>query len=271
MNILITGASGFLGRKVTEILKKNNYNLILIGRKKIRKKNYIHCNLSNLKKFSFILQKLKPEVIINLAAEVNFKRKTKNMYTVNSLCPQIIAKYCKKNNSHLVHASGTLVNGSKSIYSKKTSFNPTNDYGKSKLKAEKLIIKSNCKFSILRFGGIYGKGGPSHLGINKFIDLALKGKKLVFKGNKMSQRNYVFVEDAAKAVFNCLKYKKFGVFYLGGQIISFNLMLKKINKILGKSKNITFIQNNKKIDNQIINSNRLVKYTTFEKSLRLIK
>ena len=271
MNILITGASGFLGKEVTKILKKNHYNLTLIGRKNIKNKKYIYCNLNNLKKFNLILKRLKPDVIINLAAEVNFKRKTKNMYKINSSCPHLIAKYCKKNNSHFIQTSGTIVNGLKSIYNKRASFNPTHDYGKSKLKAERLIIKSKCKYTILRLGGIYGRNGPSHLGINKFIDLAIKGKRLIFNGNKMSRRNYIFVKDAAKSIFKCLKYKKYGIFYVGGEIISFNLMLKKINKILGKSKKIIFLGNNKKQDSQIIKSNNLIKYTTFEKSLRLIK
>ena len=271
MNILITGASGFLGTEVTKILKENNYKTTIIGRKKNRIRNYIHCNLNNLNKFKLILRKLKPDIVINLAAEVNFKKKTKNMYKINSLCPHLIAKYCKENNSHFIHASGTIVNGVKSIYNKKTSFNPTNEYGKSKLKAERLIIKSNCKFTILRFGGIYGRNGPNHLGINRFIKSAIRGKRLIFKGNKMSLRNYVFVKDAAKSILKCLRQKKYGIFYVGGEIISFDFMLKKINKILGKSKNIIFIGNNKKQDNQIIKSNSLIKYTSFEKSLKIIK
>ena len=271
MNILITGASGFLGKNVAKILKEKNYNTTIIGRKKRKIKNYIHCNLNNLKKFELILRRLKPDVVINLAAEVSFKKKTKNLYKINSLCPHLIAKYCKENNSHFIHASSIVVNGVRSIYNKKTSLNPINEYGKSKLKAERLIIKSNCKFTILRFGGIYGRNGPNHLGINKFIKSAIKGKRLIFKGNKMSLRNYVFVKDAAKFILKCLRQKKYGIFYVGGEIISFNSMLKKINNILGKSKNIIFVKNNNKQDNQIIKTNNFVNFTSFEKSLKTIK
>lgn len=48
-------------------------------------------------------------------------------------------------------------------------------------------------------------------------------------------------------------------------------MLKKINNILGKSKNIIFVKNNNKQDNQIIKTNNFVNFTSFEKSLKIIK
>ena len=271
MNILISGSSGFLGKEVVAILNENKFNLTFLGRRKTKKKNYVFCNLNNLKKLNFILNKLNPYAVINLAAEVNFTKNTKNMYKVNTNCPYIIAKFCKKNKSHLIHISGTIVNGVKKFYSKRTSFNPINHYGKSKLQGDILIKKTNCKFTILRFGGIYGKNGPIHLGINKFIDLALKGKKIIFDGNKKSLRNYIFVKDAAKIILYCLQHKKYGIFYIGGETLSFESMLKKISKILSKKDNILFLNNKKKLDNQIVKVDKIFRYTSFAKSLKIIK
>ena len=57
MNILITGASNFLGKDVAKILKEKNYNTTIIGRKKRKIKNYIHCNLNHLKKFRVLITK----------------------------------------------------------------------------------------------------------------------------------------------------------------------------------------------------------------------
>ena len=271
MNILITGSSGFLGKEVVKLLHKNKYKLSFLVRNKNKKKNNFYCNLKNQNNIKKILNKINPDVIINLAAEVNFIEKTRDMYKVNAYAPYEIARFCKKKQIHLIQASGTIVHGVKKIYSKRTKLSPINDYGKSKLKGDLFIKKINCKHTILRFGGIYGKNGPKHLGLNKFINLALKKKIIKFNGNKKSKRNYIFVKDAAKIILFCIKNKKFGTFYIGGKTLSFKEMLKKISLILTKKQNIIFTNVNHKLDNQIVKNDRIVKITSFAQSLKLIK
>ena len=271
MNVLITGCSGFLGKELVKVIDKKKNNLTFLGRKKSKKKNYIFCNLNNPKNLKNILHKHNPDVVINLAAKISFNKNVKDMYAVNSFCPYEIAKFCKRKNAHLIHVSSIAVNGIKKKYSRKTKYNPINHYGKSKLKGDNLIKETNCKYTILRFGGIYGKNGPKHLGINKSINFALKGKTIIFNGNKKSLRNYIFVKDAANIILNCMNNKMYGIFYLGGEIVSFEMMLKIIIMILGKKNRILFLKNKKKKDVQIIKSDKIFKLTSFEKSLKLIK
>ena len=64
----------------------------------------------------------------------------------------------------------------------------------------------------------------------------------IINGNKNNLRNYIFVKDAAKFILDCLKNKKYGIFYVGGEVISFEKMLKNINTILCKKK-CNFIDN----------------------------
>ena len=271
MNVLITGSTGFLGKEVVKTLNKYSYNLKFLGKRKLKKKNYFFCNLNNIKKLRSILNSIEFDLVINLAAEINLSNKTKGMYNINALCPYEIAKICEKKKIHLIHASSTLVNGLNKIYSKKTHFNPINDYGKSKLEGDNLIQSTKCNYTILRFGGIYGKNGPNHLGINKFIKLAIQGKKLIFNGNKNNLRNYIFVKDAAKFILDCIKNKKYGIFYVGGEIISFEKMLKNINTILCKQNNLFFVNESTfSSDNQIIKTDKSVKFTTFKNSLKFI-
>lgn len=271
MNILITGSSGFLGKEVVKILKKSNHKLFFLVRKKNKKKNYISCNLKNLNKLKNLLNKLNPDIVINIAAEVNLKKRTKDMYKVNAYAPSLIAKFCKKNDAQLIHVSSIVVHGIKKIYSEKSDYNPVNYYGKSKLKGDILITKSNCRYTILRFGGIYGKKGPNHLSLNKFIDLARKKEKIIFDGNTKSLRNYIFVNDAAKIIVNCIKNKKNGIFYLGGQILSFETMLKKISKIFKLKNEIKFVNKTKRKFNQTIKTHKILNLTSFTKSLQIIK
>ena len=46
----------------------------------------------------------------------------------------------------------------------------------------------------MRFPGIYGFGGPDHLGINVSIKNALNNKRPVLFGDGLARRNYIFVE-----------------------------------------------------------------------------
>jgi dTDP-4-dehydrorhamnose reductase len=72
MKILITGSTGFLGKAVIRLITKKN--LYFITRNKNKNKKNFFCNLENLKKVKYIINFLKPDVIINLAAEINFIR-----------------------------------------------------------------------------------------------------------------------------------------------------------------------------------------------------
>ena len=163
------------------------------------------------------------------------------------------------------------MNGTHHLYNKQTKLKPINHYGKSKLKAETFIKKIDCKYTILRFGGIYGKNGPTHLGINKFIKDALTGKKINFYGNPKELRNYIFVSDAARMIANCVKYKIFGIFYSGGQKQSFKQMLNKINKIIGNNEKINYVNHNQKRSDQLIENCKVIKPISFKKSLEQIK
>ena len=271
MKILITGSTGLLGKALVRIIDKKKNNLYFITRKKNKKKNNYFCDLNNLKKIKYITNLIKPDVIINLAAKINFIKQTKKIYRVNCLLPKIFSQYCKKNNKHLIHASSISVNEVRSLYNPRKTLHDVKIYAKTKIIAEKYIQKSKCDHTIIRFAGIYGRRGGHHLGINYFIDQAINKKKLIFSGNIRSKRNYVFVNDAAKAIFHCMIKKKIGLFYLGGEVQTFKTMIKKINFILGRKKKIIFKKNNELISNQIIKRDKIFKIKSFSESLKIIK
>jgi len=270
VKILITGSTGFLGKVVIRNIKIKK-NLFFITRNKKKGGNNFYCDLQNLKRVKYIINFLKPDVIINLAAEVNFTKRTRKMYQVNTLLPKIFAQYCRKYNKHLIQASSILVHGMHFLYNHKTSLKPKIAYAKTKLLADKYILKTKCNYSILRFGGIYGKNGPSHLVINNYIKKAIKKKKIIFSGNPLSKRNYIFVNDAAKCIINCIRRKRFGIFYLGGQIQTFKEMVEKINLILESKKKILYKKNKEIKYDQIITKDKSFKTTSFSNSLKIIK
>ena len=120
MKILITGSTGFIGKNLCKLLKKEKKKqLFFITRSHSKKKNYFNCNLNNRKKLRLILHKIKPQIIINLAAIIDFK-KNSGFALVNQECPGILAKFSKMNNCHLVQASTISIHGNSNFYNQKS-------------------------------------------------------------------------------------------------------------------------------------------------------
>ncbi len=263
MKILITGASGFLGRQVVNVIKNKKYKILKISR---TKKNFFNCDLQNTQEVWNLLNKANPDIIINLAAKVNFKKKIHSL-KLNYKLPKVLSNYCKKNNKYLIHSSSISIHGKKENCSIKSKNSPDSPYAISKLMGDKSIINSKCKYTIIRFPGIYGANGPDHMFINKLIKRKVT-KKIHIDNNGNQLRNYLFVKDAAKIIFRCIEKKTKNIIYVGGEKISLKniLLLMKRNKFI---KDLTFGKDLKK--NQIVKSNIKFKYTTFKKNIGLIK
>ena len=275
MKVLIFGTTGFLGRKLIDILinqKKITFFKALRNKRSIKDKNSIFCDLKNIDSIRNALCRVSPSVVINLAAEVSFKKKTDGMFLVNSIAPKIIANYCSLNDIHYIHASTILVYGfHNKFFSNKISYNPDTEYGKSKLVGDLNIVKSNCFYSILRFPGIYGFSGPEHLGINVSIKNALNDKKPILYGNGLAKRNYIFVDDAARIILRLIKKKKKGIFYIGGETVTFKQMFRDIyNFWFPGTKIIQRKLKNNTHDQLSIISKNFSFYTSFRNSLKKI-
>jgi nucleoside-diphosphate-sugar epimerase len=228
--ILITGASGFLAQATVVELKKSNHVVIPCYHRQANSSRDIVCDIGDPPELLKLLQDVQPNIIVNLAAHIGFNNEElEDLYPTNSLAPAIMADYCKKTDGKLIQASGSIVHGFQhSIYSLDTPLRPDNNYGKSKLIADEFIQASGCASAIIRFGGIFGLNGPSHLGINRAINNATKGIVPKLHGSGEGKRNYIFVEDAAKIVLHLIEQKSSGIFYAGGETLSLSTMLDQI-------------------------------------------
>lgn len=263
MKILITGANGFLGRELVNVIKNKKYYILKISR---TKKNFLNCDLQKKKEVWKLLNKTNPDIIINLAARVDFKKKIHSL-KLNYELPKLFSNYCKKNNKYLIHSSSISIHGEKEKCSIKSKNSPNSPYAISKLMGDKSIINSKCNYTIIRFPGLYGANNANHMLINKLIKKKFT-KKIHINNNGNQLRNYLFVKDAAKIIFRCIEKKTKNIIYVGGEKISIKnmLLLMKRNKFL---KDLTFEKGLKK--NQIVKSNIKFKYTTFKKNIGLIR
>ena len=269
-NIILTGATGFLGKEVSRILSKKKYSYKAICSDSNLVVNHISCDLSNTFELINLLTKEKPSIVINLAAKVSFSASISELFSLNILCPAIIADFCLKNDSFLVQASSIAVNGmNQTLYSVDSPLKPNTNYGKTKLFAENLILESGCDSSVLRFGGIFGANGPDHLGINKVINNAQKGKRPILYGVGDVKRNYIYVKDAAEAIVKCAEEKLTGVHCLGGEEKLMRDMLFDICEVLIPGQLPENIKGEETTD-QIVENSPLFEITSFRTAIEQI-
>ncbi len=156
MRILVTGATGLLGKTLCPLLDKEGWQ-------------YWACNskifdVTNTKMVNEIMDKISLDFIIHLAAFTNIDQAEDNpdmAFNVNQLGTKNIARIAKKHNIPILYVSTDNVFDGNSTMPYKTTdaTNPINVYGKSKLAGEKEILKATKKYYILRTSWLYGAGG----------------------------------------------------------------------------------------------------------------
>jgi len=117
---------------------------------------------------------------------------------------------------------------------------PDTYYGAGKLACEKFIqvvgMETGAIVTSLRCASIYGPGETIRRASTVFLDNVVQGKPLWIAGDGSDLRDYVYVEDVARAVILALEMKKPGVFNLGGdQPLSIKQIAETIIKISGKN------------------------------------
>jgi len=233
--ILITGSSGFIGKKLVALLQRK-YNLFLIDKNytHINKSKFFKINLLDIKKLESFFKKNKVDTIIHLASEIfdddnnvyNFNLKTsKNLIS-------LAEKYKIKNFIFTSTFSIYEKNYKKPIKEKEKP-SAKNFYGKSKYEIEKILEKSTINnFTILRIPVVVGKSRSHRMGI--LFELIRNNLPLILIDNGKHKIHFISVEELVIIIEKCLKLKKRNLFNVGAKYI--NTFKENIDYLLKKSK-----------------------------------
>ncbi len=167
MKILLTGATGQLGKSVINS-KPKNIELLIADREKL--------DFLNPKNCEKVIISEKPDWVINCAAYTNVDKAENDIELsniVNGLAPEALAKAISHIKGNLLHISTDFVFDGKQnyAYGTKQKRNPINQYGFSKSLGEKLIEKNiinNARATILRTSWLIGPIGKN------FVTVMLK-------------------------------------------------------------------------------------------------
>lgn len=187
MKVLLTGATGFLGKYVIEELKNNSYQVVAFGRNEKIGKTLIDKNVEFFKGDIDNLDDLFKAsqdctAVIHAAALSTIWGKWEDFYNVNVLGTKNVVQVCEEKNLKLVFVSSpSIYAGAKNQLDVKEDEVPKennlNYYIKSKIMAENIIKSSNLNYMIIRPRGLFGIGDtsiiPRLLELNKKIGIPL--------------------------------------------------------------------------------------------------
>lgn len=151
MRILVTGASGDLGRCVVPVLARY-FTVFPFGRE---------LDIVEIEILMREFDKIRPDVVVHFAALTDLELCEKNpglAEDINVYGTRNIVILCEKFGSFLIFSSSPFVfDGAKLVpYSESDKPNPVNVYGRTKLEAEQIVIDSGIESLILRLGWIFG-------------------------------------------------------------------------------------------------------------------
>jgi UDP-glucose 4-epimerase len=217
VKFVITGGAGFIGSHIVKHLISKNYEVSVVD-------DFSRGRLENLSGFEEIIEIHKIDILdLNSLRKIisdsdgifhqaaltsvpeSFFQKEK-YYNVNVDGTENIFKLAKEFEKKVVFASSSSVYGNTILTPTLEDFdkNPINPYGITKLDDEKLAKKYHdlgVSIIVLRYFNVYGVGQTNDYAgvITKFFDQIKLNQSPIIFGDGSHTRDFVSVEDVAKA------------------------------------------------------------------------
>lgn len=274
MQILVTGAAGFigadlslkllnLGHQVVAIDNLNDYYDVSLKRARLALVN----SSKHAKKFTFIATDLcdRPrleklfleydfETVINLAAQAGVRYSIENPQSYidsNLVGFANILEACRQNNvAHLIYASSSSVYGANDNFPFKETDrvdNPVSLYAATK-KANELMAHSyshlyDLRCTGLRFFTVYGPWGRPDMAPFRFASRMLSGEPIPVYNNGDMIRDFTYIDDITEGVVRIAQSEKskdqYKLYNIGrGEAVQLMDFISALEKHLGVAANI---------------------------------
>ena len=176
MKILLTGSSGFIGHRLSEVLTENGLSVVGCVRtssqaEKMPIDTVIVEDIASFNYWNDVLKEV--DVIIHLAAISHDTKSVNNIDRINAVnlhATLMLGKYAVEENiSRFIYISSIGVLGDSTTrikFNNRSEYNPKNSYSNSKMEAEiglkKITKKTEMELVIIRPPLVYGPGAPGN-------------------------------------------------------------------------------------------------------------
>lgn len=268
MNILVTGAAGFIGYNVTQKLLAENHKVIGLDNfndyydislkkyriNKIQNPNFkfYSIDIEDYKSLDNLFKGNEFDAVINLAARAGVRYSLENPFvymstnatgTLNLL--ELMKNYKVK--KFVLASSSSLYAGAEPPFNENLPVNePISQYAASKKSAEMLAHSYhhlyNTDVSILRYFTVYGPAGRPDMSYFKFIKNIMENREIEIYGDGKQKRDFTYIDDIANGTVAALKPLGYQIINLGGGMepVSIIYMIRLIEHRLEKTAKIIF-------------------------------
>lgn len=243
MKVVVFGGSGFLGSHVCDQLSLAGHQVVIFDRvaspwRQAEQKMVIG-DLLDADAVIDVLDKAK--AVYNFAGIADMdEAMTKPVETLlaNVLGNAHVLEACRKQKvQHYIYASSAYV------FSRQGGF-----YRCSKQAAESYIEEYQrvfgLDFTILRYGSLYGPRSDARNGLYRIVRAALENGAIRYEGSPDAMREYVHVQDAARASVTALgeEFRNRHVILTGQEPMRVVDLLHMLAEILGRPDAVDFVE-----------------------------
>ena len=235
MNILITGAAGFIGSHIADAYIAEGHHVVIVDdlsggvRENINPKAIFYQVDIRSEKIEEIFRKERIDVVNHLAAQMDVRRSVADPQfdaSVNVLGVLNVLENARKHGvtKIIFSSTGGAIYGEQDYFpaDEEHPLRPLSPYGITKLTTEKYLFFYKAVYGIdhvvLRYANVYGPRQNPHgeAGVVAiFCNKLLKGEQPVINGDGKQTRDYVFVGDVVRANVLALNYKGTDIFNIG--------------------------------------------------------
>ena len=219
MKVLVTGASGLLGKKVISVLSGEH----AVGgvHLNVEVPNSRYLDITNQIEVAKFIKLYTPEVIVHTAAisDTNYCEENQEVaWQVNVEGTRNLVMAAKLENTKFIYISSDYVfDGENESYDTSAKPNPINYYGVTKLEGERIVKEEIFDYAIIRPGILYGYNDESDKKTfpRSIIDSLKENKSPSLDDNVYKYP--VLIDDVALLISKIIKMKLGGLFHIASE------------------------------------------------------